>query len=206
MNTQPFTISPNPTCKTLRYRKSSLGTVQLTLNDFPCIFANMSSGIDGKTHTGELIVSRLIADDVLDIFKQLYEAGYEIEKIRLIDEYDADDEKSMSDNNSSAFNFRYISYSTKLSKHALGLAVDINTLYNPYVKYVDGRRNVEPANAEKYTDRSIEFPYKIDHDDLCYKVFAEHGFEWGGDWEHAKDYQHFEMPDEWIQKSSCRKM
>lgn len=66
----------------------------------------------------------------------------------------------MSDNNSSAFNFRYISYSTKLSKHALGLAVDINTLYNPYVKYVDGRRNVEPANAEKYTDRSIEFPYK----------------------------------------------
>ena len=73
------------------------------------------------------------------------------------------------------------------------------------MKYVDGRRNVEPANAEKYTDRSIEFPHKIDHDDLCYKVFAEHGFEWGGDWEHAKDYQHFEMPDEWIQKSSCRK-
>lgn len=64
----------------------------------------------------------------------------------------------------------------------------------------------EPANAEKYTDRSIEFPHKIDHDDLCYKVFAEHGFEWGGDWEHAKDYQHFEMPDEWIEKSSCRKM
>ena len=141
-----------------------------------------------------------------EIFKQLYEAGYEIEKIRLIDEYDADDEKSMSDNNSSAFNFRYISYSTKLSKHALGLAVDINTLYNPYVKYVDGRRNVEPANAEKYTDRSIEFPHKIDHGDLCYKVFTEHGFEWGGDWEHAKDYQHFEMPDEWIEKSSCRKM
>ena len=112
----------------------------------------------------------------------------------------------MRDNNSSAFNFRYISYSTKMSKHALGLAVDINTLYNPYVKYVDGRRNVEPANAEKYTDRSIEFPHKIDHDDLCYKVFAEHGFEWGGDWEHAKDYQHFEMPDEWIEKSSCRKM
>ena len=60
-------------------------------------------GFDGETHTGELVVSRLIADDVLDIFKQLYEAGYEIEKIRLIDEYDADDEKSMSDNNSSAF-------------------------------------------------------------------------------------------------------
>jgi putative hemolysin len=115
------------------------------------------------------------------------------------DEYDADDERSMRDNNSSAFNFRYISYSTTLSKHALGLAVDINTLYNPYVKKVDGRRNVEPANAEKYTDRSVDFLHKIDHDDLCYKLFVEHGFEWGGDWEHAKDYQHFEMTDEWIE-------
>ena len=185
MNTQPFTISPIP-------------------DD---IFAKMQ----GKSFKDNCTVPRedlryLKVLHVLDIFKQLYEAGYEIEKIRLIDEYDADDEKSMRDNNSSAFNFRYISYSTKLSKHALGLAVDINTLYNPYVKYVDGRRNVEPANAEKYTDRSIEFPHKIDHDDLCYKVFAEHGFEWGGDWEHAKDYQHFEMPDEWIEKSSCRKM
>mgnify|MGYP002581862490 FL=1 len=156
-------------------------------------------GFDGETHVGELVVNRVIADDVLDIFKQLYEAGYEIEKIRLIDEYDADDERSMRDNNSSAFNFRYISYSTTLSKHALGLAVDINTLYNPYVKKVDGRRNVEPANAEKYTDRSVDFLHKIDHDDLCYKLFVEHGFEWGGDWEHAKDYQHFEMTDEWIE-------
>ena len=60
-------------------------------------------------------------------------------------------------------------------------------LHELFSIHSSGRRNVEPANAEKYTDRSIEFPHKIDHDDLCYKVFAEHGFEWGGDWEHAKD-------------------
>lgn len=66
----------------------------------------------------------------------------------------------MRDNNSSAFNFRYISYSTKLSKHALGLAVDINTLYNPYVKYVDGRRNVEPANAESIQTEALNFHTK----------------------------------------------
>ncbi len=206
MNTQPFTISPIPDDIFAKMQgKSFKDNCTVPREDLRYLKV-LHVGFDGKTHTGELVVNRLIADDVLDIFKQLYEAGYEIEKIRLIDEYDADDEKSMSDNNSSAFNFRYISYSTKLSKHALGLAVDINTLYNPYVKNVDGRRNVEPANAEKYTDRSIEFPHKIDHDDLCYKVFAEHGFEWGGDWEHAKDYQHFEMPDEWIEKSSCGKM
>ena len=138
-------------------------------------------------------VNKRIAEDVLDIFKELYKAGYQIEKVRLIDEYNAQDELSMRDNNSSAFNFRYISYSTTLSKHAMGLAVDINTLYNPYIKQVDGRLNIEPANAVQYVDRNRQFPHKIDHDDLCYKLFTKHGFEWGGDWEDSKDYQHFEI-------------
>lgn len=151
-------------------------------------------GFDGKTHEGELIVNKRIADAVLDIFAELYKAEYRIEKVRLIDEYNAEDELSMRDNNSSAFNFRYISYTTKLSKHALGMAVDINTLYNPYIKEVDGRLSIELANAAEYVDRSKDFPHKIDHDDICYKLFVKHGFEWGGDWTASKDYQHFEMP------------
>lgn len=150
-------------------------------------------GFDNNTHEGELIVNKRIAEDVLDIFKELYKAGYQIEKVRLIDEYNAQDELSMRDNNSSAFNFRYISYSTTLSKHAMGLAVDINTLYNPYIKQVDGRLNIEPANAVQYVDRNRQFPHKIDHQDLCYKLFTKYGFEWGGDWEDSKDYQHFEI-------------
>lgn len=150
-------------------------------------------GFDNNTHEGELIVNKRIAEDVLDIFKELYKAGYQIEKVRLIDEYNAQDELSMRDNNSSAFNFRYISYSTTLSKHAMGLAVDINTLYNPYIKQVDGRLNIEPANAVQYVDRNRQFPHKIDHDDMCYKLFTKYGFEWGGDWEDSKDYQHFEI-------------
>ena len=95
-------------------------------------------GFDNQVHEGELVVNKDIADDVLEIFKELYESGYQIEKVRLVDEYDADDEASMSDNNSSAFNFRFISHTTKISKHGMGMAVDINTLYNPYVKTVDG--------------------------------------------------------------------
>lgn len=150
-------------------------------------------GFDNNMHEGELIVNKRIAEDVIDIFKELYKAGYQIEKVRLIDEYNAQDELSMRDNNSSAFNFRYISYSTTLSKHAMGLAVDINTLYNPYIKQVDGRLNIEPANAVNYVDRNRQFPHKIDHDDLCYKLFTKYGFEWGGDWEDSKDYQHFEI-------------
>ncbi len=154
--------------------------------------------LDGNEHEGEMIVNKHIADDVLAILKQLYDADYPIEKIRLIDEYDADDEASMEDNNSSSFNFRFISHTTKVSKHGLGLAVDINTLYNPYTKIVDGERIVEPVTGEPYLDREADFPYKIDESDLCYKLFIEHGFEWGGAWEDRKDYQHFEIPNEKI--------
>lgn len=149
-------------------------------------------GFDGEAKDGELVVNKAIADDVLAIFEELYKADYPIEKVRLVDEYDADDEASMSDNNSSAFNFRFISHTTRISKHGPGMAVDINTRYNPYVKTVDGKLSIEPANGADYVDRSKDFPHKIDHEDLCYKLFKEHGFTWGGDWTHSKDYQHFE--------------
>lgn len=149
-------------------------------------------GFDGEVKDGELVVNKAIADDVLAIFEELYKADYPIEKVRLVDEYDADDEASMSDNNSSAFNFRFISHTTRISKHGLGMAVDINTRYNPYVKTVDGKLSIEPANGADYVDRSKDFPHKIGHEDLCYKLFKEHGFTWGGDWTHSKDYQHFE--------------
>ena len=154
--------------------------------------------LNGETREGEMIVNYHIAEDVLEIIRQLYEARYPIEKIRLVDEYDADDELSMEDNNSSSFNFRFISHTTRVSKHGLGLAVDINTLYNPYTKIVDGVRIVEPVTGEPYLDREADFPCKIDHDDLCYRLFIEHGFEWGGDWEDRKDYQHFEIPTDVI--------
>jgi len=156
--------------------------------------------LSGQTHEGEMIVNKHIADEVLDVFCQLYEADYPIEKIHLVDEYNADDELSMEDNNSSAFNFRFISHTTRVSKHGLGLAIDINPLYNPYIKVVDGERILEPITAEAYVDRSKEFDYKIDENDLAYKLFTGIGLEWGGSWESAKDYQHFEMKTEDIEK------
>ena len=174
--------------------KSYKDNCTLPLDDLRYVHV-LHKDIDGKTHSGEIICNVHIAHDVLDIFMKLYEAGYPIEKIRLVDEYDADDETSMRDNNSSCFNFRFISHTTKISKHGLGLAVDINTLYNPYIKEVGGKKILEPATAEAYTDRTKSFSYKIEPGDLCYKLFTEHGFEWGGEWKSVKDYQHFEVSD-----------
>lgn len=149
-------------------------------------------GFDGETHIGELIVNQSIEADILEIMKELYENQYPIEKMVLIDEYDADDENSMADNNTSAFNYRSINGSTKLSKHSLGFAIDINPRYNPCVRTIDGELSVEPANGSPYADRTQEFPYKIDENDLCYRLFTKHGFTWGGSWNSLKDYQHFE--------------
>ncbi len=146
----------------------------------------------GETLIGELVCHKDIAEDLLYIFRKLYEAKYPIERMVLIDEYDADDEASMADNNTSAFNFRYVSGTRKMSRHSTGMAIDINPRYNPYVRWRKGKRMISPDNGKKYADRSKDFPYKIEKDDLCYRLFKERGFIWGGDWTNSKDYQHFE--------------
>ena len=106
---------------------------------------------DGNPQRGEMVVNAAIADKAIDIFRQLYLADYRIERMVLIDNYDADDESSMRANNSSSFNFRFMTGSTtKISKHGLGLAIDITTLYNPYVKEkADGSRHIAPPTGDQ---------------------------------------------------------
>lgn len=153
--------------------------------------------INGRAIVGEMVVNKKISTTVLDIFHKLYKANYPIERMRLVDYWNADDEMSMRANNSSSFNFRFISHTTKVSKHGKGVAIDINTLYNPYHKTLDdGTEIIEPATGAPYLDRSKSFAYKIEKGDLCYKLFTENGFEWGGEWTTCKDYQHFELIEE----------
>lgn len=148
--------------------------------------------LQGEIQHGELVCNKAIAGDLLEIFRALYDAHYPIERMVLIDDYDANDDRSMRANNSSAFNFRFVSGTSTLSKHSRGMAVDINPLYNPYVRIRNGQTMVDPPEAAPYADRSKKFPCKIDHNDLACKLFKEHGFIWGGDWKSLKDYQHFE--------------
>lgn len=150
---------------------------------------------DGAVQVGELICNKGIAQDLVEIFYELYLNEYQIEKIRLIDEYSGDDTASMLDNNTSCFNYRVVDGTDSLSKHALGCAIDINPFYNPYIvfnKDGSGETYISPKGSEIYADRSKDFPYKIDESDLCYQLFKEHGFTWGGNWNSCKDYQHFQ--------------
>ena len=146
----------------------------------------------GETQVGEIICNQAIAQDLVEIFYELYLAGYPLESVRLVDEFGGDDTLSMEHNNTSCFNFRVVDGTSNLSKHAYGLAIDINPLYNPYVTWPGGKQRVSPAAAAPFADRSLNFPNKIDEDDLCYQLFAERGFTWGGHWRTMKDYQHFQ--------------
>lgn len=146
---------------------------------------------NGQMQQGEMVCNKAIAKDLVDIFRQLYIARYKIERMQLIDDYDADDERSMTANNTSCFNFRFISGTRKISKHGMGMAVDVNPLYNPYIVC----NRVEPAQGRKWAfrrEQRKDIPMKIDRSDLCYRLFTKHGFRWGGNWTNRKDYQHFE--------------
>lgn len=152
-------------------------------------------GFDGQEQSGELICNKAVAQDMVEIFYELYQNDYRLERVRLIDEYNGDDTASMADNNTSCFNYRVVDGTTSLSKHAYGLAIDVNPYYNPYVvfgKNSDGSDYISPPGSEVYADRSQNFAYKIDENDLCYRLFTEHGFTWGGNWNSSKDYQHFQ--------------
>lgn len=146
-------------------------------------------GFDNKEHAGKIIVHRVASPEVILIFKELYDNKFPINKIAPMHEYYGNDERSMRDNNTSAFNCRPKTNALNgYSMHSYGAAIDINPLINPYIK--DGE--VIPATAANNVRRDTELKGIIKNNNICYKTFKEKGWGWGGDWESLKDYQHFE--------------
>lgn len=161
--------------------------------------------LDGKVVTGELIYHKTLATEIIDIFQDLFDANYPIERMQLIDDFDAIDDLSIEENNSSAFCSRPITGKPGIfSKHSYGCAIDINPRINPYVK----GSLVLPNSATEYVDRSIIIPGTIVEGDACYEAFSKRGYTWGGNWgktffnestgqdELYFDYQHFEKDPE----------
>ena len=143
---------------------------------------------ENEEKIGDIIINKKLAGDIEAIFQELYEAGFPIEKIRLIDEYGNSDELSMEDNNTYAFSVRPKTGKKSFSKHAYGFAVDINPVQNPYIK----NNIIEPKNSKDYLDRKNIRKGMIVKGDVCYNAFKKRGWTWGGEWKSLKDYQHFE--------------
>jgi hypothetical protein len=147
-----------------------------------------------KPAMGVLIVHKDVAQEIVQVFRDLFYHGFLIERMTPVEDYGGDDNASMAANNTSAFNCRDVTGQPgKFSNHSWGRAIDINPLTNPYIK---GDKVLPPAGRQ-YLDRTRAFPGSILADSFIVKHFAQAGWQWGGGWSDRKDYQHFEKPAEY---------
>lgn len=143
----------------------------------------------GGSVTGVVIVHRSVANDVEQALHRLHDLGFPLRRAVPVDAYGGDDDRSMAADNTSAFNCRTVAGTSTLSQHAYGWALDLNPVENPFVR----GSTVEPPAGAEYTDRSGRRPGMVLAGDPVVSVFAGIGWEWGGDWSSAKDYQHFSL-------------
>jgi hypothetical protein len=145
-------------------------------------------GFDGADHDGELVVEAGVAADVIDIFRQLYDADFPIASMRLVDDFGGSDDDSMAADNSSAFNCRPVTGGGGFSEHSYGTAIDLNPVENPYLS----GSLVLPTAGRTFVDRP-DAPGVIHPGDAVVEAFASHGWTWGGTWSGPIDYQHFSV-------------
>jgi hypothetical protein len=144
-------------------------------------------GFDDQRHTGELLVNRAVAHDVVRVFRMLYRARFPIEELRVTRRAELEAPPSGDGNDTGAFVCRPTVSATSYSQHAYGLAVDLDPFQNPYTK----GDLVLPELASSYLDRGHVRPGMITPDGVVVRAFASIGWTWGGTWRSLKDYQHF---------------
>ncbi len=149
---------------------------------------------EGRRHDdGNVVVLDVVAPEVQVIFHALLQRGFPLHKAMPLEAYQGDDEASMADNNTSAFNGRPMTGGSAWSKHAYGVAIDIDPLQNPYIGKDAGKQILvlPPAARGQYQSRS---PMRPGMAEDVQDIFFRHGFMiWGGNWKQPIDYQHFEI-------------
>ncbi|MFP5255793.1 MAG: M15 family metallopeptidase [Acidimicrobiia bacterium] len=143
-------------------------------------------GFHGRPVDGEMVVHAQAVPAVRTIFERLYRDRFPVERMRLVDDYGADDDRSMAANNTSAFNCRRVSGGTAWSEHAYGRAIDVNPVQNPYV----AGSLVLPSAGAAHLDRTHPELGKIREGDAFVRAVDAVGWGWGGRWRTVKDYQH----------------
>jgi hypothetical protein len=138
---------------------------------------------DGKIHKGQVVTNRQIANDIKEIFSFMLDEGFVIEKAIPIVKYGWNDSLSMADNNSYSFCYRNISY----SKHATGMAIDINPRFNP-LRWKNIDRPNTPAGA--VLDTNVNGTLYPGH--IVVNEFRRLGFRWGHTFTKYYDDHHFE--------------
>ena len=144
-------------------------------------------GFEGRRHTGELLVHRTVAADVVRVFGVLYRTRFPQEQLGIVRSWDPDAPSTGDGNGTGAFVCRPSTGATYFSQHAYGLAIDLNSFQNPYAK----GDVVLPELASSYLDRSRVRAGMVTAEGPVVRAFARIGWEWGGAWRSSRDYMHF---------------
>jgi hypothetical protein len=146
-------------------------------------------------HDGQMIVMDAAAPRLLRVFQTLYARKFPVKQMRLLDMYGGNDARSMADNNTSAYNCREVTGGGLPSVHAYGLAIDVNTIQNPYIGPHDttkGMAEVQPSAGLGFLNRTNQRSGMVEP---VVDVFRANGFPvWGGNWNDPIDWQHFQPP------------
>ena len=138
---------------------------------------------DGKIHRGQVLTNKKIETHIRHMFNFMLENDFVVEKVIPIVKYDWSDSLSMDDNNSSSFCYRNASY----SKHATGMAIDINPLFNP-LRWKKSDKPNQPEGA--VLDTTVNGTLHPEH--IVVKEFRRLGFRWGHTFSKYYDDHHFE--------------
>lgn len=163
-------------------------TAPFDVIDALCLINVRYRTFDGLLHQGQLVLHRALTEDVFEIFAMIEETGFPVAKVVPIVKYDWSDDMSMADNNASAFNYRVVLGTDRLSRHAFGRAVDINPFLNP-VMYDNGCIMPSGATYDK------EKPGTLSESHSVVREFLRHGWQWGGHFTDFKDYHHFDKSE-----------
>ena len=144
-------------------------------------------GFDGQAHTGELLVNKRAATDLISVFRQLFAANFPIERMHISSAAQLNAPPTGDGNTTESFACRPVRGQSSWSQHAYGLAVDVNPFQNPYQKGTV----VLPELAASYLDRADKRPGMILPGGPVDKAFTSIGWGWGGDYRSLKDYMHF---------------
>ncbi len=140
---------------------------------------------DGRIHAGQMVIHTDLAREVEELFERLLEESFPIEKVIPVGNYGWDDEASMRDNNTSAFNYRHIIGTDVLSNHSHGRAIDINPMQNPYF----ARNGLVYPEGASYKPL---IPGTLVKDGYVVSYFKHKGWAWLGERAENTDYQHFQ--------------
>ena len=152
-------------------------------------------GFDGLLHIGQIIIHKDIVLEVKQFFAFALQIQFPIAKVIPISDpkYSWGDEVSCCDNNTSAYNYRLIAGSNKISNHARGLAFDVNPVQNIFVRYDINLTETYRLPSDGTYDESEPGTLTTKHPLVL--LMKGLGWVWGGDWkpeEGRVDYQHFE--------------